>query len=186
MRKLVVSNMITLDGFLAGPNGEIDWHTVGEDFNDFAAKQLDEMDAILFGRVTYELMASYWPTPEALDTDPIIAKAMNGISKIVFSQTLDKAIWENSRLVKGSTADEVAKLKAQSGKDMVIFGSGGLVSALTKAGLIDEYRLFIAPVVLGEGLPMFRGIKSPVNLKLIRTQTFENGLVLMVYEMVRE
>ena len=181
MRKVIVSNMITLDGFLAGPNGEIDWHVVDAEFNDYALDMFKSVDTLLFGHVTYQLMASYWPTPAATTDDPIIADKMNSLAKIVFSKTLTKADWNNSRLAKGDIVEEVTKLKKQPGKDMVILGSSSLVSALTPPGVIDEYRLFVNPVVLGSGIPEFTGIKDRVQLQLVEARAFRTGIVLLRY-----
>src|SRR5689334_15159403 len=138
--------MVSLDGFFAGPNGELDWHVVDEEFNEFAIDQLNAMDALIFGRVTYEGMLSYWPTQIAIENDPEIADKMNTLPKLVFSKTLDRVEWgqwDNARLIKGDIGEEIAKLKQQPGKDMVIFGSGSIVSTLAQLGLIDEYRILI-------------------------------------------
>ena len=110
MRKVILFMMVTLDGFFEGPNGEIDWHNVDQEFNKFAIEQLDSVDILLFGRKTYELMASYWPTPAAATDDPIVADKMNRLPKIVFSKTLSSVEWQNTRLVKENVAEEVAKL----------------------------------------------------------------------------
>ena len=126
MRKVFLFMMVTLDGFFEGPNHEIDWHNVDEEFNEFAIDQLNEVDTILFGRVTYEGMASSWPTIAAIEDDPDVAARMNAISKIVFSRTLDRAEWSNSRLVKENIAGEVSQLKQQQGRDLAIFGSANL------------------------------------------------------------
>jgi dihydrofolate reductase len=182
MRKVIASEMVSLDGFFEGPNGELDWHNVDEEFNQFAADQLDAMETILFGRVTYEGMASYWPTPAAIADDPIIAGQMNSMPKIVFSKTVDKvAEWSNSRLVKGEAVDEVRRLKKEPGGDMVIFGSGRLVAALTPAGLIDEYRIFVCPLILGSGRSMFDGVTELTHLELLKARTFDSGNVLLYY-----
>ncbi len=181
MAKVIVFNMITLDGYMAGPAGEIDWHHVGEEFNDFAIQQLEEIGALLFGRVTYEMMASYWPTPNALAGDPVVAKKMNALPKVVFSRSLQAADWQNARLVKGDAAAEVARLRQQPGKDLFIFGSADLANALIQKNLIDEYRLMVNPVVLGSGKPMFGHLGQPLKLDLINSRTFQNGNVLLVY-----
>ena len=185
MRKIIMFNVVTLDGFFEGANGDISWHHVDAEFNQFASDQLDTMDTLLFGRVTYQGMASYWPTPAAIADDPVIADKMNTLPKVVFSRTLEKVEWANSRLVKDNIADEVAKLKQQSGKDMVIFGSGGLVSTLTQLGVIDEFRLMVNPVVLGSGRSLFSGLQAKVQLTHLRTRVFNSGNVLLSYEPVR-
>lgn len=182
MRKIIVSNYITLDGFFAGPNGEFDWFVWDDETAEYAKGLLTSIDTILFGRVTYELMAGYWPTASPPAEDPIIIDAMNNLPKIVFSKTLDKVAWKNSRLVKGDIAEEISKLKQQPGKDMVIYGSGSIVTTLARLGLIDEYRIFVNPVVLGSGKPQFKGIKDRLNLKLLTTKTFNCGVVLLHYQ----
>jgi dihydrofolate reductase len=182
MRKVIVFMMVTLDGFFAGPNGEIDWHVVDEEFNEFAIEQLNSVDVLLFGRVTCELMASYWPTPAATTNDPIVADKMNHLPKIVFSRTLSSVEWQNTRLVKENIAEEIAKLKQQPGKDLIIFGSSDLAVTFIQDGLIDEYRIMVNPVVLGNGKPLFKGIKGQLKLKLLKTKTFRSGNVLLYYQ----
>jgi dihydrofolate reductase len=181
MRKVFLFNMTTLDGFFEGPNQDISWHNVDEEFNDFAIEQLNEIGTLLFGRVTYEGMASYWPTESAIKSDPEVAGLMNSIPKIVFSRTLDKAEWNNTKLVKGNTAEEVLKLKQQPGKDIAIFGSSDLAVTLVEQGVIDEYRIIVNPVFLGGGTPLLKGIRDKLNLKLLKTRTFKSGNVLLYY-----
>lgn len=182
MGKLIVFNMVTLDGFFEGPNGEIDWHHVDEEFNQFAAEQLNSVDMLLFGRVTYQLMAQYWPTPTAIKNDPIIAKKMNAKSKIVCSRTLKKTDWNNTRLIGENTAEELSKMKARPGKDLIIFGSANLAGSLTVLGLIDEYRLMVNPVVLGGGRPLFKPGGNRLDLKLLTARAFRSGNVLLCYQ----
>ena len=182
MRKVILFNMVTLDGYFEGPNGEIDWHYVDEEFNEFAHYQLDSADGLLFGRVTYQLMASYWPTDLASTNDPIIAAKMNTLPKIVFSRTLEKADWNNTRLVKENVAEEISRLKQQPGRDLLLFGSAGLASTLAQLGSIDEYRIMVNPIVLGNGKPLFRGTNHRLVLKLVRTKIFRNGNVLLYYQ----
>ncbi len=183
MRKLILFNMVTLDGFMAGPNGEIDWHNVDEEFNQFALAQLDEVGSLLFGRVTYAMMAGYWPTTEAIANDTAVANKMNQLPKVVFSRTLDKAAWQNSQLVQGDAVEAVSLLKQQPGKDLFVFGSADLAAALIQNGLIDEFRVMVNPVVLGQGKPLFQGIQRPLKLKLVKTKTFQNGNVLLYYQL---
>jgi dihydrofolate reductase len=180
MRKVIVSNLVSLDGFIAGPNGEIDWFRADDkEFTQYAVDLVTVVGTILFGRVTYQMMASYWPT--ATEEEPRITAAMNDLPKIVFSTTLDKLDWKNSRLVKANMGEEVSRLKQQPGKDMVIFGSGSLVSGLTRLGLIDEYRIVVNPVVLGSGIPLFKDIENRLSLKLLTTRTFDSGVVVLYY-----
>jgi dihydrofolate reductase len=182
MRKLFVFNLVSLDGFFAGPDGELDWHNVDAEFNEYAISMLDSVDTLLFGRVTYDLMAGYWPTPEGVKDDPLVAQRMNDLSKVVFSRTMDKAGWRNTRLVMDNIVDEIKNLKKQSGKDMVILSSGTIVSQFAQSGLIDEYRFMVNPIVLGSGKPMFQDLKDRLPLKLLKTWTFRSGNVLLTYK----
>lgn len=184
MRKICMFNLITLDGCFEGPKGDIDWHRVDEEFHEFAGDQLREADGLIFGRKTYQMMASYWPTPEAIADDPVISGYMNALPKIVFSRTLDRAEWNNTRLIQGDAEDEVARLRQEPGRDLFIFGSADLSASLTRHGLIDEYRLMIVPLILGNGRPLFSD-GNPVNLSLLRQRTFHNGNVLLVYQPAR-
>jgi len=181
MRKVFLFNMVTLDGFFEGPNQDISWHHVDEEFNEFAIQQLNEIDTLLFGRVTYQVMASYWPTEHAISDDPEVAGLMNSLPKIVFSKTLDKAEWNNSRLIKENAADEVLKLKQQPGKDIAIFGSSDLAVTLAQNGVIDEYRVIVNPVFLGKGTSLLKGIKEKMNLKFLNARIFKSGNVLLYY-----
>jgi dihydrofolate reductase len=183
MRKVILFMMVSLDGFFEGPpNHELDWHNVDAEFNKLAINQLNEMDLLLFGRVTYQLMASYWPTQSAKQDDPNVADKMNNLPKIVVSKTLDNAEWNNSRVVKENIAEEISKLKQQPGKDIAIFGSSNLAVSLIRMNLIDEVRVIVNPVVLGSGRRLFEGIDEKLNLKLLRIQRFSSGNVLLCYQ----
>jgi dihydrofolate reductase len=180
MRNIIVSNYVTLDGFFAGPNGEIDWFVWDEEIEQFSKDFLaGSIDTILFGRVTYELMAGYWPVTTA--EDPIITEKMNNLPKIVFSKTLEKADWRNTRLIREINKDDILRMKGQPGKDMVIYGSGSIVSALTKLGLIDEYLIFVNPIILGNGKQQFKDLTDRINLRLINSKIFKAGVVLLHY-----
>jgi dihydrofolate reductase len=137
---------------------------------------------LLFGRVTYQMMVSYWTTPMAQKDSPIVADGMNKAEKIVFSRTLKTADWNNTRVMNGNIAEEIKKLKQTPGKDMTILGSGSIVTLFAEHNLIDEYMIMIDPVAIGEGVPIFKGIKHPLNLKLTSTKTFKSGVVLLCYE----
>ncbi len=182
MRTLYMFDMITLDGFFEGINRELDWHNVDDEFNDFAIDQLNRTDLLLFGRVTYELMASYWPTNEAVKDDPIVAGKMNSLPKIVFSRTLRNATWANTKLIEGNIGDEILKLKRQPGKDIGVLGSSNLSLTLIHHGLIDEYRIIVNPVVLGAGKPLFKGIDDRLNLQLLKVKKFNSGNVFLCYK----
>ena len=185
MRKLVVFNQATLDGYIADLNGDMRWsHKDKQDaeWNAFVVDNAKGGGLLLFGRITYELMTNYWPTPDAMKNDPLVAERMNNLPKVVFSRTLDKASWNNTKLVKVDIAAEIRKMKKEPGKHMAILGSGSIVSQLAQEGLIDEYQIVVNPVVLGKGKTMFDGIKEKLTLKLTRTRTFGNGNVLPCYE----
>jgi dihydrofolate reductase len=184
MRKIIFQMMVSLDGFFEGPEHELDWHAVDDEFNEYASDLLDTIDTLIFGRVTYEGMASYWPSDFAIKNDPIIAAKMNRLKKIVFSTTLNKTDWANTRLVKGDPALEISGLKPLTGKDMAIFGSSDLALSLIPANLIDEYRIFMNPVILGEGKTIFKGIRKRLNLKLVKSRVFKSGLVCLYYQPV--
>jgi dihydrofolate reductase len=185
MRKLIVFNHVSLDGYFVGMNGDFSWARSGNDdaeYSAFVAENASGGGQLLFGRVTYELMASYWPTPIADQHIPAVAAGMNSMPKVVFSRTLDKALWRNTRLVKGDIVSEIRKMKNEPGPGMAILGSGSIVSQLAPQHLIDEYQMMVDPVALGKGRTMFEGIQENLTLKLTKTRTFKNGKVLLCYE----
>ncbi len=136
---------------------------------------------MIFGRITYQGMASYWPTPTAIQNDPQVAGFMNSIPKYVFSKTVDSLEWENSQLIKGEAVEGLRKLKEQPGQDLLIFGSANLAATFTKNSMIDEYRLIVNPIVLGAGGPIFDGNHGMLKFELTGVKTFHNGNVLLYY-----
>jgi dihydrofolate reductase len=181
MRKVTAFVFVTLNGYYKGPKGDISWHKHGAEENEYAAESLKSGGTLLFGRVTYEMMASYWPTPIAIKNDPIVAKGMNNTDKIVFSRTLKKVDWNNTRLMKGNIVEEIKKMKQMPGKNMTLLGSGTVLTQFAEQGLVDEYQIMVDPVVLGDGTPMFKNIKHKLELKLTGTRTFKSGVVLLCY-----
>ena len=183
MRKIIVMNRVSLDGFFAGPNGEIDWF-IHEAEVEKAAHEMMRPDTVLFGRKTYQMFESHWPRvaqdANASQGERVIAKELDQMTKIVFSNTLKEVTWVNSRLIKSDLAGEVKKLKQGQGADLTIFGSGTLVQQLANEGLIDEYLLILTPVILGTGKPMFKDV-SKENLRLVETRNFKSGNVLLHY-----
>lgn len=177
--------MLSLDGYFEGPNKEIDWHNVDAEFNDFAIEQLNNASILVFGRITYELMANYWPTDNALKDDPIVADKMNSISKIVYSNTLHKVDWKNTKLIKDLSENEVKRLKQQYDNDIFIFGSANLASTFINLNLIDEYRLIINPILLGQGYPLFKPMTNRLKLKFQKVRVFKSGNILLYYESIR-
>jgi dihydrofolate reductase len=181
MGTLSVFNFITLNGFYKGPQDDISWHKHGEEEAAYAAEGAQSNSTLLFGRVTYGHMVSFWPTPAAMETMPEVAKGMNASEKIVFSRTLTKTDWNNTRIVKDNMVEEVKKWKA-AGKIMTVLGSGSIVTQLAEAGLIDDYLLMVDPVAIGDGTPIFKGIKHELDLQLVNTRTFKSGVVLLSYK----
>ena len=185
MRKLLVFNNVTLDGYFTDANNDMSWaHKSDPEWYAFTADNARRGGVLLFGRVTYEQMASFWPTPEAMEMMPDVAKGMNNLPKVVFSRTLHEASWNNTKLIKSDMVDEVRKMKNESGDDMVIMGSGSIVSQLSEHKLIDEYQMVMNPIVLGEGRTMFEGMKEKLTLQRTNTRSFENGNVVLTYEPV--
>jgi dihydrofolate reductase len=178
MRRLFVSNLMSLDGSFEGPNHEFDWFAPDEEFFSYAKEMLRSVDTILFGRATYEYMAAYWPA--ALRDE--IADQMNGLPKFVVSRTLQKTEWNNSSLLTGNLAQEISKLKQRPGKDIVILGSAMLASSLLQMGLIDEYRVIVAPLLLGRGNPLFKDVRQGIKLKLAGTKVLSSGVIVLYYQ----
>jgi dihydrofolate reductase len=181
LRRLIASEMVTVDGFFSGPNGELDWFVPGRELDKFANELIDSVDTILYGRVTYQTMAAYWPRASGS-----FAEKINRLPKLLFSSTLDETPWgdwNNARPLHGALADEVAKLKDQPAGDMVIYGSGSLLQALTRLGAIDEYRLVVNPVLLGAGTPLFDGMAERRNLKLTQSRSWPSGSVALTYQL---
>jgi dihydrofolate reductase len=182
MRRLSVFNQVSIDGYFTDTNGDMSWaHKRDAEWTSFGAENASGGGVLVFGRITYDLMASFWPTPQAFEVNPVVAERMNYLPKIVFSRTLDKAPWNNTSLIKGNIVEAMRKLKAEPGPDMVIMGSGSIVSQFTDARLIDEYQVVVNAIVLGGGRTMFGGIKERMSLGLRKTRTFSNGNVVLWY-----
>lgn len=180
-RKILFFNMMTLDGCFAAADGGLDWHHVDQEFGEFANEQCSAQQILLFGRVTYEMMAGYWSSAAAVQGDPIVAGYMNRMPKIVCSRKLKQAAWANTRIVKDAVT-EVTALKKKKGPDLIIFGSANLASSLTAHRLIDEYRIMVNPLVLGAGRPLFPKMQETLPLRLLRTRVFRSGNVLLTYQ----
>lgn len=185
MRKLSSFTFITLNGFYKGANEDISWHRHGGEEADYAKEGAQSESVLLFGRKTYEMMACYWPTPLALEQARGVAEGMNRSEKIVFSTTLQKADWQNTRIVASNLVAEVQELKQTPGNDLTILGSGSVITQLTDAGLIDEYQVMIDPVALGEGKVLFHNLQQTLNLKVTFSKVFNSGVVLLHYAVPR-
>ena len=186
MRKVIVSMSVSLDGYIEGPDRQIDWHLVDEELHSHFNEELATMGAFLSGRVTYELMAGFWPTADA---DPASSRAVvefariwRDMPKVVYSRTLQRADW-NTTIVRDVVVEEVMALKAQPGGDLAL-GGADLVDAFRQLDLVDEYRLYVHPVLIGRGKPLFRAADARTSLRLVDTRTFGNGVVLLRYQPV--
>lgn len=189
MRKVVAFMHVSLDGFVGRTNGELNWVRIDEEINPYVDQLIRTADTALYGRTTYQMMHSYWPT---VPTDPSSGQReiehahwVERVAKIVFSTTLERADWNNTTLVKDHISEEIKKLKAVPGKDLMIFGSPRLTHSFMALDLIDEYRLTVNPVVLGSGIPLFAGQIKPVNLRLLESRAFRSGVVALGYEVLR-
>ncbi len=179
MRRLIMWNIITLDGYFEGQqNWDLPFHNIvwGQELEQLSIEQLNSADYLVFGRVTYEGMAAHWTKEEGT-----IANLMNRIPKLVFSKTLKSADWHNTTLIRENASAEIAKLKAQGGRDMYVFGSANLSGTFINDHLFDEYRIGVAPVILGSGRPLFRQGIAPENLSLVSTQQLSTGGVVLKY-----
>lgn len=186
MGRLGVFNFITLNGFYKGLNEDTSWHRHGDEEEKFSEEGVASESIILFGRVTYELMASFWPTENAIKMMPVVAEGMNKAEKIVFSRTLKKADWNNTRIIKDNMIEEVKKMKKTSGKDLTILGSGNITTQLAEHDLIDDYQIMIDPVAIGNGTSIFKGIGHKLDLELVDTRTFKSGVVLLNYRPLKK
>jgi dihydrofolate reductase len=190
MGKIISFTLVSVDGYFAGPNGEIDWFKGENDdeASEFSLEASKSPGTLIFGRTTYEMMAGYWPTPDAVKTDPVMAGRMNNYPKIVFSKSMkpvnDGPVWKNVRVLPEINTQGIAKLKEQDNGNISILGSGTIVQQFSNLGLIDEYQLMVVPVVLGAGKYLFKDVKK-MNLKLLEERTFRSGRIFLRYEPAR-
>lgn len=182
MRKLSVFLSISVDGYFADSGGDMSWaHDRDPEFNRFVADNASSGNELVMGRRTYDLMTAYWPTDFARRNDPVMAVAMNSLPKIVFSRTMRKAVWNNTRLIGSDPVEAMRALKREEGRDMVVLGSGRIVCLLAQAGLVDSFQFVIVPVALGAGHSVFAGISENLRLQPIGSRTFKNGNVVLTY-----
>jgi dihydrofolate reductase len=186
MARVIVFNQVSVDGYFKALDGDIGWAHAADDpeWHEFVGGNAQGDGRLLFGRVTYEMMVSFWPTPAAAKALPEVAEGMNAKQKVVFSRTLDKVSWKNTRLVKGDLGKEVRQMKKEPGPDIVVLGSGTIVAQLARENLVDEYQLITFPIVLGKGKTMFEGLERSLPLKQTKTRVFKNGNVLVCYQPV--
>ena len=182
MRTLSVFNSISLDGYFVDSKGDMSWaHNPDPEFQSFTEGNAKGGGLLVMGRITYDLMKGYWPSPMAMKSDPVVAERMNALPKLVFSRTLGEATWSNTRLVKGGLAAELRNLKKENGPDMVIMGSGSIVAQIAGEGLVDEYQLVVVPVILGGGRTLFEGVGERIGLRLAGSRSFPNGNLFLRY-----
>ncbi len=186
MRNVILMEHISLDGYLAGPNGEMDWIRVDDDVWAYLHPVIDGADTVLWGRVTYEMMEGYWPSaadkPDATPHEIHHGSWLRDATKVVFSNSLTGSTWRNTRFLKGDPSAAIAALKRGRGKDILLIGSASLARSFIGLGLIDEYRLTVNPVVLGAGMPLFPGTGSQADLKLADVKALESGVVALHYK----
>lgn len=182
MRKLTSFTVITLNGYYKNLSGDISWHQHGAEENAYSAESLKPGNTLLFGRVTYQEMASYWPTQAAFDQAPVIAAGMNKADKIVFSRTLENPGWQNSRVIKSNMVEEIKKLKETPGSDLTLLGSGSILMQLAENDLVDDYQIMLDPVAIGAGTTLFANLEHMLKLKLKHSRPFKSGVVLLHYE----
>ena len=188
MRPLVSFMHVSLDGFVAGPNGEMDWIKVDEEIFDYAGQRTSESDTALYGRVTYQMMEAYWPTaadqPNASKHDKEHSAWYSKVDKVIISKTMQGQQLPNTIVISDDIAHRINALKQQGDKEIIIFGSPGASHTLMQHGLIDEFWLFINPIILGQGIPLFKDVQSITKLKLVTSSTFNSGVVCLHYQKV--
>jgi dihydrofolate reductase len=201
MRRIVTFNWVTADGYFAGSDGDLDWVVPDDEQARMAAKEISDFDTVLFGRRTYEIFEAFWGHVVVDDAGTVpdphhperrsaehgkVAIALNNMTKLVFSKTLDRLTWKNSRLVHEFDPIEIKAMKEQPGKNFIVFGSGSVASQLTQHGLIDEYQFVVCPVVIGSGRQLLTGVSRRVKLTRLAAKPLESGDVMLRYERVNE
>ncbi|HEX2906562.1 MAG TPA: dihydrofolate reductase family protein [Phototrophicaceae bacterium] len=179
MRDLFLLMNVSLDGYFEGPDHDLSWAT--HDFAAFRSETKKEVDTLLFGHRTYEMMESFWPTPQATEMAPDVAQFMNQAQKVVVSHQPFTPKWDKVTVISADVVSAVRRLKAEDGQSIAIFGSNELCVSLMPTGLIDEFQIQVNPVALGDGTPLFKGLPEKAELALIKTHTFPGGVVLLTY-----
>lgn len=190
MRKIISFMHVSLDGFVAGPNGEMDWIKFDEEMFDYIGKRISESDTALYGRVTFQMMEDYWPTaadkPDASKHDIEHSKWYKKIHKVVLSNTMNDTDLSNVKIISNNLEDEINQIRQQSGKEILLFGSPHATHSLIQLNLIDGYWLFVNPIILGRGIPLFSGIKDKIKLNLLTTRQFACGVTELNYSVDRQ
>jgi len=190
MRKIISFMHISLDGFVAGPNGEMNWIKVDEELFDYVGKRISETDTALYGRVTYQMMESYWPTagdaPDASKHDIEHSRWYKSANKIVLSKTMKEEGLTNTKIISNNLSERINEIKQQTGSEIALFGSPSATHSLIEQNLIDGYWLFVNPIILGQGIPLFKDTKEKTKLKLLGTRQFTSGVVELNYIVDRQ
>jgi dihydrofolate reductase len=190
MRKVISFMHVSLDGFVAGPNGEMDWIKVDQEIFDYVGKRIGEGDTALYGRVTYQMMENYWPTaadkPTASKHDIEHSKWYSKVHKVVLSKTMKEEGLTNTKIIRDNLSDRINEIKQLAGKDILLFGSPTATHSLIQLNLIDGYWLFVNPIILGQGVPLFVDIKDKIKLKLLTTRPFTCGVTELNYTVDRQ
>jgi dihydrofolate reductase len=180
----------SLDGLVAGPNGELDWINVDEEIFDFAEQRTQAADTALYGRVTYQLMEGYWPTaadqPNPTRHDIQHSRWYNNVAKVILSRSMKGANLANTKIISENLTEEIIKLKGGAGREIVIFGSPSAAHSLMAAKLIDDYWLFVNPILLGQGIPLFKGLQDKTELTLLKSHVFSSGVICLHYKYKRD
>ena len=184
LRKLIIDSIISLDGYYTDPKNSIDWFDFDEGEQEWSKEINRRVDTMIYGRRTYEEFSAFWPTPrpEKIGFDPLLIKQLRELPKIIFSRSLSSAPWKPSTIVRENPGEAISKMKKESGRDMVVVGSGSVVTALVSEGLVDEYRIRIRPIILGAGKPLFSDRNARHPLRLVSMQQFNNGVIGLHYE----
>lgn len=186
MRKIILSMLLSLDGFFEDQDKAIDWHVIDDETNQHIIDLLNNIDTVLLGRLTYQIFENFWPdaakNPSISTADLIVAEKLNNTTKIVFSRTLKKVEWKNAELVTEVIPQEIMKMKQQSGKDIVMFGGADLAQSFMQHGLIDEYWFIVSPVALGKGKSLFGNLHDRLALKLLKTKKTSSGNIILYYQ----
>ncbi|AKP50901.1 dihydrofolate reductase family protein [Cyclobacterium amurskyense] len=182
MAKLTSFTFISLNGFYKGINEDINWHQHGGEEAQYSVESLKSNDTLLFGRVTYEMMKSFWPTQMAYDSFPEVADGMNNSEKIVVSKTLESTDWKNTQIINENLIDRIAELKKTSNKNITLLGSGKILAQLMNANLVDEYQIMIDPIFIEKGEPILDNLKNNIKLELTKSKVFKSGTILLYYK----
>lgn len=185
MVKLTAFTFISLNGFYKGPNEDISWHQHGDEEAEYSVESLKSKDILLFGRVTYEMMKSFWTSKMAFETFPAVAEGMNNSDKVVFSKTLKSTDWKNTKIINENLIDNISELKQTSKRNITLLGSGAILNQLSNANLVDEYQIMIDPLFISKGEPILDNLNKNIKLELTQSKIFKSGTILLYYKVIQ-